>query len=426
MLSDSNRVSIRRVGDYRAWIPWWHNGVAIVLGVSIALIGIGRIESQTGSGSISAWSVSRTTFFFWLALTIAVLVRDRGARSLAFTRAGMAPLYVFFLVVSLSLLPDFHSAGDYRYLAFACAHGVMVADVFTDWRWLRPILYTLGVVPGVLVVRGLLNNPALLSFDLTQRFSFPLDHPNTAGYVLSLTLPLGLWCVETARGWRRALAVISTLLQLAALLLTYSRIAWIAATVSLISYALLNKHWKSLVVTGLAITIGVFAVPALRNRSQSLTDPMSDASISERVTLVREALRVGWEHPLLGVGYGRGRVKDALRELRRGTASANTPILHTHNVYAELFAGTGMLGLGTFLWLILTALFQSVRSVVQRESSQSALGVALTSAWIAMIICGLGDVPLFHHETRILLFTLFALITNSCQSPNTSLTLKTA
>ena len=414
MPANHNPVTPRRKFIYDSWIQWWQNGIAIALSVSLILIGIGRIETETGAGSISAWSVSRTTFFFWLVLKVALLVRDRRAPRLVLPRAAIAPIYVFFLVVSSSLLPDFRAAGDYRYFAFACVHAVMVADVFTERRRLRLIVLALGILPGVLVVRGLVDNPAILSLDLAQRFAFPLDHPNTAGFIFSLTLPLGLWCVVIAKGWLRALAVISCFLQLAALLLSYSRISWIAATVSLIAYALLSKHWKSMIVIALPITIAVFVVPALRNRTLSLTDPLRDASISERLSLTGDALRVGSERPLLGVGYGRGRVKDALRELRRGTAFENKPLLHTHNVYTELFAGTGLLGLGAFLWLIVVALYRSICSAL-RSNPQSALGVALASSWIAMIICGFGDVPFFHHETRILLFTLFALIINSCR-----------
>jgi len=97
----------------------------------------------------------------------------------------------------------------------------------------------------------------------------------------------------------------------------------------------------------------------------------------------------------------------------RGTVYENTPLLHTHNAYAEIFAGTGLLGLGAFFWLLIAALTRAIRSAMQSCNSHAALGVALASAWIAMIVCGLGDVPFFHHETRILLFTLWALIVNS-------------
>ena len=183
MPANHNPVTPRRKFIYDSWIQWWQNGIAIALSVSLILIGIGRIETETGAGSISAWSVSRTTFFFWLVLKVALLVRDRRAPRLVLPRAAIAPIYVFFLVVSSSLLPDFRAAGDYRYFAFACVHAVMVADVFTERRRLRLIVLALGILPGVLVVRGLVDNPAILSLDLAQRFAFPLDHPNTAGFI---------------------------------------------------------------------------------------------------------------------------------------------------------------------------------------------------------------------------------------------------
>ena len=64
MPANHNPVTPRRKFIYDSWIQWWQNGIAIALSVSLILIGIGRIETETGAGSISAWSVSRTTFFF--------------------------------------------------------------------------------------------------------------------------------------------------------------------------------------------------------------------------------------------------------------------------------------------------------------------------------------------------------------------------
>ena len=57
---------------------------------------------------------------------------------------------------------------------------------------------------------------------------------------------------------------------------------------------------------------------------------------------------------MLGVGYGRGRLKEALRGDSRDQGGEYNPIAHTHNVYLELFAETGLFGLGIFLWLFET------------------------------------------------------------------------
>ena len=51
-------------------------------------------------------------------------------------------------------------------------------------------------------------------------------------------------------------------------------------------------------------------------------------------------------------------------------------------------------------------LFSSA-SGFENAAEYSQLGIA--AAWIAFAVTGLGDVPFYHHEIRILFFTLLAL-----------------
>ena len=116
------------------FLLWWERGLISALGLSIALLGIGRLEFGRAGMSVSAWSVSRTTFFFWLILKLVQLARD-GRTSARFSDLKpLAPLLVFFSVVTLSLLPDFRQPGDYRYFFFACAHALMLVDLFPATR----------------------------------------------------------------------------------------------------------------------------------------------------------------------------------------------------------------------------------------------------------------------------------------------------
>lgn len=388
---------------------WSERTIAIALAIAIALIGIGPMSLGAGPFSISAWSVARTTLFFWLGSKICLAISERRWPFEPGGWARQTPLLVFFLVSTVSLLPDFSAAGDYRYFAFACFHAVIVTEAVRDRQRLRWALLLLGVMPAVLVLRGIIHAPAVLSFDLARRFGMPLDHPNTAGFVLAVTVPLNLWCIAAVHGWRRGLALLCCLLQLLALLLTYSRGAWIGALGATFLYLSLARQWK---VALIILTIGVASVamtPTVRARLVSLSQPMTDASMGERLMLARQAVSIGADHPLLGVGYGRGRVKAALRERLRDTPFESLGLTHTHNIYVELFAGTGLLGLGSYLWLIGLAIYQSWHVARDRPVDDSRIGFALTSAWLAVVLCGLGDVPFFHHETRILLFTLLGL-----------------
>ena len=378
------------------------------LGLSVALLGIGRVAFP-GGGSVSAWSVSRTTFFFWLILKLLLLIRFGWRRTGLSGLTTISPLFFFLIAVTVSLLPDFHQAGDYRYFFFGCAHAVMLVDLFSSGpqrRWL-PLL--LGLAPLVLVARGFAHDPSVLDFDLSHRFTFPLDSWNTAGYVLAMSIPLCLLVTIIYAGWWRALGLLSCAGQMLALILTFSRGAWLGWGASVVYLAVTTKIWKYIAVLVILTTTFVLITPALRNRLATFSEPQSDQSIKERVQLLKSSLQLGMENPMLGLGYGRGRLKESLRSRLEGTVLEDSPIWHTHNVYVELFAGTGLLGLLSFLWLIGQTLLRMSQAAIRRDGAERLAGFAISASWIAAIVTGVGDIPFYHHETRILFFSLFAL-----------------
>ena len=390
-------------------IDWCEKGTFAGLCVATVLLGVGRLEFTAPKGSISAWSVSRTTFFFWLVYRLLILL-SRGRPRLDWTiLAPWAPLFAFFMIVTISLLPHLRIAGDYRYFVFACGHAVMIADLFAQPARRKWLLYAMGVAPLVLVARGFFHDPDIFSFDVGSRFAFPLDHPNTAGYLLSMSLPLCLLAASAERGWRRAIALVSLAAQLPALMLTHSRGAWLGASVAIIVLGCLAKKWRFLIVMFLLAAVSVAAFPPLRQRAATLLRPQSDQSISDRVQLANDAMRLAMDNPFFGIGYGRGRLKEALRQRYQGTEDENSPIWHTHNVYIELCAETGFLGLAIFLWLAGDILRRLLRRVREPSSPQAMVGMALAASWSAALVAGLGDVPFYHHESRIFFFSLIAL-----------------
>ena len=120
-------------------------------------------------------------------------------------------------------------------------------------------------------------------------------------------------------------------------------------------------------------------------------------------------LKLGLEHPVLGVGYGRSQLRAGIREQQENAATEYTHIAHTHNMYVELFAQTGLLGLGAFLWLLCHTFSKALSAAGQLDEASRIFHLGIVAAWIAFAVTGLGDVPFYHHEVRILFFTLLAL-----------------
>ncbi len=387
---------------------WWERGLVAALCLSVALLGVGPLEFFSSGGGVSAWSVSRTTFFFWLLWKL-LLVGHRGWAQIGRSQLkALVPLYAFFIAVTSSLLPDFHQAGDYRYFFFGCAHAVMLVDIFSfahQKRWL-PLM--LGVLPIILVARGLAYHPLVLKFDLAHRFAYPSDHANTAGYLFAMSIPLSAAVAMARPGWLRGLSWLSCGNQVFALILTFSRGAWLGAAAALGYLTIALKLWTLVAALLLVASIAV-TLPRVQRRVATMADPQSDVSIRERWLLLTSSLQLGIQHPILGVGYGRGRLKTSLRPYLQGTPLENVPIRHAHNVYAELFAETGTIGLLTFLWLLGQTLWRLSRRALASEGAERLMGWGLAASWVAAMVTGLGDIPFYHHGTRIFFFTLFAL-----------------
>ncbi len=390
-------------------LDWWQRGLIAALAVSIGLLGVGRLQFFGSGGSVSAWSVSRTTFFFWLLWKMLLFYQGGWERIELNRLKSLAPLYLFLMGVTFSLLPDFHQAGDYRYFFFGCAHAVMIVDVFSTApkiRWLPPLL---GLLPIVLVLRGFLYNPAIFDFSLAERFADPLDHANTAGYLLAMSLPLGVVVAAARTGWWRGFGLVSCASQMLALVLTFSRGAWLGSAASIVYLTVASKKLKLLAAFILVAAASALVFPELRDRLDSVTRPGDDPATQERLQRFKSALQLGIDHPILGVGYGRGRLKEWLPSYLKGTLLEGAPVLHTHNVYVELFAETGAIGLLTFLWLIGQTQWQLWRCALTREGAERLLGFGLAASWVAAMVTGIGDIPFYHHGTRIYFFTLFAL-----------------
>jgi O-antigen ligase len=395
--------------EMEKFVIWWNRGLIAALCLSVAMVGVGRVGFGPEGGRMSAWSISRTTFFFWLALKLLLLVRGGWAGSGLSKLGSLAPLLWFFTAVTLSLLPDFHQAGDYRYFFFGCAHAVMLVDVFSAASQRSFLPWLLGLLPLVLVARGLVHDPSTLDFDLSHRFSFPLDSWNTAGYVLAMSIPLCLSVAIISGGWWRALGLLSCAGQMLALILTFSRGAWVGWGASMVYLGFTIRKWQYLVALAMLAMTCVLVAPSVRTRLFTFSQPQADQSIQERVQLLKSSLQLGIENPVLGVGYGRGRLKENLRSRLQGTILEDSPIWHTHNLYVELFAGTGLIGLLSFLWLIGQTLLRVSQAAVRCDGAERHMGLALAASWIAAIVTGVGDIPFYHHETRIFFFSLFAL-----------------
>jgi O-antigen ligase len=395
------------------FIELWGKGIFLFLCVSVVLLGIGRIEVPLLNLRFSAWSVSRTTLFFWLLWKLTIWIRARRGPWEGDIKGAPISVLLFVGIVGASVLSKFDHFDDYRYFLFAFGHYLMILNIFQDERRQFLLYYLLGTTPGFLLLRGVITEPSVLSLSLGSRFAYPLDHANTAGYLFAMSIPLALVIVVRKKLWLRLLAGLSLLGQFTALTLTFSRTAWIACGTALFSSCIVARRLRAFVaVVAIVGLVGLGASSEIRERVWSLTDALKDPRVIWRVEVMAAAITVGLDKPVLGNGYGRGHLRAALTE-KRPEFVKQQYVSHTHNLYTELVSGVGLLGLVIFLWVLGSAARQSLqgaRTEMPKDTSSGAMAIGLFGSLVAFIVGGLGDVAFYHHETRIFFFTLLALI----------------
>lgn len=214
----------------------------------------------------------------------------------------------------------------------------------------------------------------------TRVFSI-VGSPNVLGSLLTLVMPLGLAGMLTAPRRRARVAFgLACLLMGLCLLFTFSRGAWLACFAALLIFSLLCEP-RLLVALGAAAAGVPVLLPDAAARLAYLFSPAYLASSVRAGRLARwqAALEKLQAHPLVGEGFG-----------RFGGAVATRAIpgsFYVDNFYLKTAAEGGLLGLGTLLWLFITAARAGYRAVLQTHTPPSRfLAAAILSGLLGVLL----------------------------------------
>ena len=300
----------------------------------------------------------------WLAaatLLGTLLARPTGAKHLART---LAPLGAVILVGALSA-----AASDMSAMAWGAWIGLVKSSALVGLivlhvdspRRLRVVLWTIAGSIGVLAVAAIAQGLALgypdsfqikiggLGGPMGLDDKGPMRDNNAFARVLVFVLPLWLTLVFWSRRvFARVLALICTTVTMIAFILTFSRGGFVAfASIALLAITQIRPRRVALAVLIAGMAIGYSLTPQIyQDRMVSMR--LDDTSLNLRVGTWRQGLVMAAEHPVLGVGIGTfaahyGRVMPP-------------PVRSSHNVFVEVLAEMGALGLLAYLWFLVAAL----------------------------------------------------------------------
>ena len=299
------RPTVPVYGDFTDILLFWTDiAVVLTLGLWLASL-VARPRSLTVGPRFLAWPIAGLIVVAWLSVPFAVDVPLAAYNALRLLMLAVLGLYAVNEIGQIRRLwvPIAVMVAGQAIVGIAQVlgqHSLGLAGL-GEWR-LAPSL-------GVSVVTTIDGTRVLRAFGLA-------DHPNILGGLLAVGLVLiaarNPWQARRGRAIRLAVIAVGAI----ALLLTFSRGAWLALIVGLavvVTMLGLNRAHaarRSVLIAGLvgAVAVAPFALaflPALAARTDA-TGPISTEvrSINERVATAELTAQLFAQHPITGVGLG--------------------------------------------------------------------------------------------------------------------------
>jgi O-antigen ligase len=320
------------------------------------------------------------------------------------------PLIIFLGVLCLSLLGATslpHGVKEIVKWAEVLALYILVANEM-DERWSKVLIFVLLGTGAMAALQGMyqflfqVGPEEFVLFGRFMRAYGTFEQPNPYAGYLGLTLPLAVGLVlaaavsmgERVRGWWLVWAVGCGALMLVALVMSWSRGAQIgfAAAVAVMAIAVVARSGRAAVLGAVFAVLFVYLLliggisvlpPSIVQRFSDFVPyvgvgdvrgmEVTDANFAvlERMAHWQSALDMWTDHPWLGVGIGNYEPAYS----RYALPMWPLPLGHAHNYYLNIAAESGVLGVGAYLVLWVSALIGAYQAT--RRASGWYWGIAL-------------------------------------------------
>ncbi len=198
-----------------------------------------------------------------------------------------------------------------------------------------------------------------------------IGSPNIMGAFMVMTAPmLAALAYYVKPLWAKCLLWSATGVLCLATLFTFSRGAWFGLTIAVFVFALLVDR-KLLLIAGAAILAVIFCVPEISNRIMFLftADFAKANSTGGRGERWHLGLALWRQNRIFGFGLGRygGAIAMQNKEID------DLLYYYMDNYYLKTLTEMGLLGLISYIWLLLRNLLWSLRSVFKTQKSKMSL-----------------------------------------------------
>ncbi|ANV89782.1 IctB family putative bicarbonate transporter [Picosynechococcus sp. PCC 8807] len=268
------------------------------------------------------------------------------------------------------------------------------------------------------------NDPLSEFANDTRVYSY-LGNPNLlAGYLLGAIAFSGVAMLIWRTKIQKTLAAVMFVTNAACLFFTDSRGGWLAMVGAAVVGGLLlyswygdrlSPFWRKWLLplcfgfgAGLLL-IAVLGVDAIRLRLLSIFSWRGDSSNNFRINVWLAVLRMIGDRPLLGIGPGH----DAFNAVYPQYMESRFSALSAYSIFLETAVETGLLGLTTFVWLLINIFSQALQSLKDFQSQHKIEGLWLVGAIAAMtglLIQGLFDTVWYRPQVNTLWWLMVGII----------------
>lgn len=370
-----------------------------------------------------SWNNAYSLIGFALMLMFAIAsgMRHKSHRLDVSTVGPYTVAFAILILLAWPLSAYVNLSGRFLFYHVPCMLCVLViVSTVENAKQLRRLagMATLGLIVvsayGIVQrIQGVKVNPSYvdltLNKDLPGRIYSMFENPNAFGEVLVLLIPLAIGLMFAGRGWgSRFLGLVGAVLGAVSLAMTYSRAGWIGIAVAAILFIFLwNKKLLPVMVI-LAVAAIPFMPDTVLNRMNTIFN-MSDTSTSSRFPLYQAALRLLWHRPFQGAGLGSDAVRSAVLDLN--LYYGKSPFVHCHNVYLQVWAETGILGLLSLLGAVGWVIKRGGKTVLKKlgGSSVRMIIAGSLSALLGIMVCGIADYIWHYPRVMLIFWFVFAM-----------------
>ena len=193
-----------------------------------------------------------------------------------------------------------------------------------------------------------------------------------------------------------------------AMVLTWTRGAWLALIFALAAFAVIRSRRapKALLITLASLPIAITIMPesVIQRLLSSLN--LSDSSILSRLSIWRSSIAMMLDNLFIGIGVGDKAFSEEFLKYAEDSVSAP----HSHNLFLEIGCEFGIFALLLFVFIILTRIrHRASYARYVRKSTVNILSLISGTAFFALITYGMTDYIWYNTTMYALFWLVFGL-----------------